>query len=71
MRFGYAVISGVGGTLTTPPALTVAPTMPPVSAGVPWYVIQAVNMHNAASTQPAVFAAASTSGELLSQNEQN
>jgi prepilin-type N-terminal cleavage/methylation domain-containing protein len=71
VRFGYAVISGIGGTLTTPPAFTTAPAMPTVALGVPWYVIQAVNQHNPTSGQFAVFAAASTSGEILVQNEQN
>jgi type IV pilus assembly protein PilA len=71
VRFGYAVISGIGGTLTAPPAMTTAPTMPTLAAGVPWYVIQAINQHNPTSNQFAVFAAASTSGEILVQNEQN
>jgi hypothetical protein len=43
--------------------------MPPLPAGVPWYVIQAKNDHDANGIF-AVFASASTSGEILSENEQ-
>jgi type IV pilus assembly protein PilA len=70
VRFGYAVISGIGGTLTAPSAMTTPPGMPTLPAGVPWFVIQAVNKHNPNGTKYAVFAAASTSGEVLSENEQ-
>lgn len=70
VRFGYAVISGIGGTLTAPSAMSPAPGMPTLAAGVPWYVIQAVNKHNPGSSLQAVFASASTSAEILSQNEQ-
>jgi type IV pilus assembly protein PilA len=70
VRFGYAVISGVGGTLTAPTALASPPGMPTLPNGVPWYVIQAVNKHNPSSSLFAVFASASTSGEIISENEQ-
>lgn len=70
VRFGYSVISGIGGTPTAPPSLVPPPTMPALHAGVPWYVIQAVNKHNPTSTKFAVMASASTSPEILSQNEQ-
>ena len=70
VRFGYAVISGVGGTPTSPPSLSPPPTMPALHAGVPWYVIQATNKHNPTGTKYAVLASASTTTEILSQNEQ-
>jgi type IV pilus assembly protein PilA len=70
VRFGYAVIAGVGGQLTAPTALSTAPTMPTLAGGVPWYVIQAINKHNPSSSTWAVFASASTSGEILFENEQ-
>jgi len=70
VRFGYAVISGIGGTPTSPPALSPPPTMPAVANGVPWYVVQAVNKHVPTSSQYAVFASSSVSAEILMQNEQ-
>ncbi len=70
VRFGYAVVSGIGGTPTAPSMLTPPPTMPTLAAGVPWYVVQAINQHVPGSNRFAVFASASTSGEILSQNEQ-
>lgn len=72
VRFGYSCIADIGGTLQSPPDLTsFTGTMPTLPAGVPWYVVQAVNKHNPASKTMAVFASASTSGEILSQNEQD
>jgi type IV pilus assembly protein PilA len=68
VRFGYACVAGLGGAMPAPTALTPAPTMPTISAGVPWYVIQAVNDHNANGIY-AVFASVSTSGEIMSQAE--
>jgi hypothetical protein len=69
VRFGYATVAGIGGALATPNAMSPAPTMPSLAAGVPWYVIQAENDHDA-NGKFAVFASASVSGEILSQNEQ-
>ena len=72
VRFGYTTVAGVGGTLKQPTMMQSKPAMPTVAAGVPWYVIQAVNKHNPtiAAGAYAVFASASTSGEILSENEQ-
>jgi type IV pilus assembly protein PilA len=68
VRFGYACVAGVGGTLTTPTKLTSAPTMPTLPAGVPWYVIQAINDHDKNGIY-AVFASTSTASDILSQAE--
>jgi type IV pilus assembly protein PilA len=70
VRFGYAVIAGIGGTPTVPPALSPAPSMPTLAAGIPWYVVQATNKHNPGSIRSAVFASSSLSSEILMQDEQ-
>jgi type IV pilus assembly protein PilA len=72
VRFGYAVVAGVGtgNTITAPSKLVPPPTMPSVAAGVPWYTVQAVNKHNPSALSFAVFASSSVSAEILSQNEQ-
>ncbi len=69
VRFGYACVAGVGSPMTPPTALSPPPGMPTLAAGVPWYIIQAVNDHDANGVF-AVFVSASTSSEILSQNEQ-
>jgi type IV pilus assembly protein PilA len=68
VRFGYAAVSSVGGTPPAPTKLTTAPTMPTLAAGIPWYVIQAINDHNANGIY-AVFASNSISSEIISQAE--
>jgi len=69
VRFGYACVAGIGSPMQAPTALATAPAMPTLPAGVPWYTIQAVNDHDGNNIF-AVFATASTSSEILSQNEQ-
>jgi type IV pilus assembly protein PilA len=69
VRFGYAVVANIGGQLTATTALANPPIMPTVATGVPWYVIQAINDHDNNGIY-AVFASTSTSGEIMSQNEQ-
>jgi type IV pilus assembly protein PilA len=69
VRFGYAVVSGIGGTPNPATMLSTQPTFPTLPDGVPWYVVQAVNKHNPSATNYATFVAASTSGEILSENE--
>jgi type IV pilus assembly protein PilA len=69
VRFGYACMAGVGSPMQAPTALAAAPAMPTLPAGVPWYTIQAINDHDGNNIF-AVFANASTSSEILSQNEQ-
>jgi type IV pilus assembly protein PilA len=72
VRFGYVCVAGVQGTnnIVAPPDITgaVTPTLP---TGVPWYVVEAMNRHNAAAGGAyAVYASTSISGEIMAQNEQ-
>ena len=69
VRFGYAVVAGVGSPVIAPTAFSTPPTMPALANGVPWYTIQAVNDHDG-NGKYAVFASASTSTEILSENEE-
>jgi type IV pilus assembly protein PilA len=69
VRFGYAVVAGIGNPMTAPTMLTVPPAMPLLPAGVPWYTVQAINDHDNNGIF-AVFCTSSVSGEILSQNEQ-
>ena len=69
VRFGYAVVSGVGPT--APPALTgfsAPPVWPVINAGIPWYVVQAVNQRSATS-KPVLFVSSSLSGEIYGEND--
>jgi type IV pilus assembly protein PilA len=70
VRFGYAVVAGVGAT--APPALDFVkpPTgwPPAVNAGIPWYTVQAVNKRSTASPK-VLFMSWSGSGEIYSENE--
>jgi type IV pilus assembly protein PilA len=72
VRFGYVCVAGVQGTtpMPAPPGMAgvAAPSIP---NGVPWYVIEAKNQHNAAAGGAfAMYASNSLSGEILVQNEQ-
>jgi type IV pilus assembly protein PilA len=69
VRFGYASVAGVGGKPTASTKLSAAPTAPTLPAGVPWYAIQAINDHDKNNVY-AVFYCASTSNEIISENEQ-
>ncbi len=68
VRFGYACMAGIGSPMQAPTAMSPAPGMPTLPAGVAWYTIQAVNDHDNNGIF-AVFVNASTSSEILSQNE--
>jgi type IV pilus assembly protein PilA len=68
VRFGYACVAGIGGAMTVPSDFVAKPTMLTLPAGVPWYVIQAKNDHNANSVY-AMFASSSVSSEIISENE--
>jgi type IV pilus assembly protein PilA len=68
VRFGYACVAGIGGAMTTPSDFLVKPTMLTLPAGVPWYVIQAKNDHNANGVF-AMFASSSVSNQIMSENE--
>jgi type IV pilus assembly protein PilA len=69
VRFGYACVAGIGSPMQPITAMASPPAMPTLPAGVPWYVVQAINDHDNNGIY-AVFASASTSGEMLSENEQ-
>ncbi len=69
VRFGYACMAGVGNPIHAPTKMANPPTMPTILAGVPWYSIQAINDHDQ-NGKYAVFFSISTSGEILSENEQ-
>jgi type IV pilus assembly protein PilA len=69
VRFGYAAVAGIGSPMQPPTAMAKPPAMPALAAGVPWYSIQAINDHDN-NGKFAVFFSGSTSGEILSENEQ-
>lgn len=69
VRFGYAVVAGVGNPVTVPTALTPAPQTPIVNAGTQWYTIQAVADRDNNGIF-AIFGYVSTSSEIASQNEE-
>lgn len=69
VRFGYAVVAGVGGPITGPTAMANPPAMPALPGSVPWFSIQAVNDHDGNGVF-AVFFSTSVSGQLFSENEQ-
>lgn len=69
VRFGYAVVAGVGPT-APPPAVGFAtpPVWPAINAGIPWYVIQAANQRTA-SGKVVLFISSSLSGEIYGEND--
>jgi type IV pilus assembly protein PilA len=69
VRFGYAVVAGVGPT--APPApigFANPPVWPAIGAGIPWYVVQAVNQRSPAS-KLVLFISSSLSGEIYGEND--
>ncbi len=69
VRFGYAVVAGVGPTAPpSPTAFTNKPVWPAINAGIPWYVIQAANQRNAGS-KVVLFISSSLSGEIYGEND--
>jgi type IV pilus assembly protein PilA len=69
VRFGYAVVAGVGPT--APPALvgyTTPPIWPAIPAGIPWYVVQAANQRTSAG-KVVLFVSSSLSGEVYGEND--
>ena len=69
VRFGYAVVAGVGPT--APPAPTgfaTPPVWPAINAGIPWYVVQAANQR-AAGAKVVLFISSSLSGEIYGEND--
>lgn len=69
VRFGYAVVAGVGPT--APPAavgFATPPVWPAINAGIPWYVIQAANQRTS-SGKVVLFISSSLSGEIYGEND--
>ena len=69
VRFGYAVVAGVGPT--APPALvgyTSPPIWPAINPGIPWYVVQAANQRTSAG-KVVLFVSSSLSGEIYGEND--
>jgi type IV pilus assembly protein PilA len=69
VRFGYAVVAGIGPTAPpSPTAFTNKPVWPAINAGIPWYVIQAANQRTA-SGKVVLFISSSLSGEIYGEND--
>ncbi|MEP7125995.1 MAG: prepilin-type N-terminal cleavage/methylation domain-containing protein [Byssovorax sp.] len=69
VRFGYAVVAGVGPT--APPAAvgyTSPPIWPAINPGIPWYVVQAANQR-ATGAKVVLFISSSLSGEIYGEND--
>jgi type IV pilus assembly protein PilA len=69
VRFGYAVVAGVGPT--APPALVGYNTplvWPAINPGIPWYVVQAANQRSA-TAKVVLFVSSSLSGEIYGEND--
>ena len=69
VRFGYAVVAGVAPA--QPPVATsfaTPPNWPAISAGIPWYVIQAANQR-ASGAKVVLFISSSLSGEIYGEND--
>ncbi len=70
VRFGYAVVAGVGPTAPpSPTAFTNKPVWPAINAGIPWYVIQAANQR-VSSAKVVLFISSSLSGEIYGENDE-
>jgi type IV pilus assembly protein PilA len=69
VRFGYAVVAGVGNPVQMPTALSHAPPAQTVNAGTQWYTLQAVADRDNNGIF-AVFAYTSTGSEIASENEE-
>jgi type IV pilus assembly protein PilA len=69
VRFGYAVVAGVGPT--QPPianSFATPPVWPAITAGTPWYVVQAANQR-ASGAKVVLFVSSSLSGEIYGEND--
>ena len=69
VRFGYAVVAGVGPA--APPApigFATPPVWPAINAGIPWYVVQAANQRTSAG-KVVLFISSSLSGEIYGEND--
>jgi type IV pilus assembly protein PilA len=69
VRFGYAVVAGVGPTAPPAPVgFAKPPIWPTINAGIPWYVVQAANQRRATSSV-VLFISSSLSGEIYGEND--
>ncbi|MFS8068088.1 MAG: hypothetical protein ACMG6S_17175, partial [Byssovorax sp.] len=69
VRFGYAVVAGVGPTAPPAPVgFASPPVWPAINPGIPWYVVQAVNQRSPAS-KLVLFISSSLSGEIYGEND--
>jgi type IV pilus assembly protein PilA len=69
VRFGYAVVAGVGPTAPPAPVgFNTPPAWPAINPGIPWYVVQAANQR-ASGTKVVLFISSSLSGEIYGENE--
>jgi type IV pilus assembly protein PilA len=69
VRFGYAVVAGVGPAAPPAPVgFTSPPVWPPINPGIPWYVVQAVNQRSPGA-KLVLFVSSSLSGEIYGEND--
>jgi type IV pilus assembly protein PilA len=70
VRFGYALVAGIGPTPPWPSQFSKTPANwpPAVSPGQPWYVVVAANDHNN-NNKFDLFTSSSFSGEIFSEDE--
>jgi type IV pilus assembly protein PilA len=69
VRFGYAVVAGVGPTAPPAPVGYASPPVwPVISPGVPWYVVQAANQRSPGA-KVVLFISSSLSGEIYGEND--
>lgn len=69
VRFGYAVVAGVGPAAPPAPVgFTSPPVWPPINPGIPWYVVQAANQRSP-NAKVVLFISSSLSGEIYGENE--
>lgn len=69
VRFGYAVVAGVGPTAPpTPIGFASPPVWPAINPGIPWYVVQAANQRSPGA-KVVLFVSSSLSGEIYGEND--
>jgi type IV pilus assembly protein PilA len=70
VKFGYAIVAGIGGNVATPSQMAKLPTgWPPVpNPGQPWYVVIAAGDRNN-NSKFAYFLSTSFSAEIATENE--
>lgn len=72
VRYGYALMAGVGGTVTAPPSgaqgFVTPPTFPAPTPSQPWYVVVACGDNNK-NSKYGMFMSTSFSSEIYFENE--